>query len=79
VTVKELVIIEAKYYSPKNSFDASSKLQSLIVNNKLDTIVDNSLVGDPELGFYKKLQIKYSYGNEIFEKIYNEHDEINLP
>jgi hypothetical protein len=76
---KELVIIEAKYFTPNNSFDSKYKLQSLIVNNKLDTVADNSLVGDPEINSYKKLQIKYSYGNEIFEKIYNEHDQIHIP
>lgn len=75
----ELAILEAKYYTSSASFDVTSKLQSLIVNNTLDTIANNDLVGDPHPGVVKKLKIKYSVGREVYEKEFGEGELIHLP
>lgn len=78
--ISELNILEAKYFTePTIYFDATSKLQSLIKNNTLDTIANNELVGDPQHGVVKKLKVKYSIGSEIYEKEYNEGELIHLP
>jgi predicted nucleic acid-binding protein len=50
-----LKIIAAEYCTPTSSYDATAKLQSLILFDSLATIANNDLVGDPETGSYKKV------------------------
>ncbi len=75
----ELKIIEAKYFTDQFSSDPTVKLQSLIVDNVLDTTAGNHLCGDPHVGIVKKLRIKYSVGTEVFTKEYNESEHVHLP
>jgi hypothetical protein len=77
--LSELKILEAKYFTSSASLDATSKLQSLVIENTLDTIANNDLVGDPQHGVVKTLRIKYTVGNEVYEKEYGEGDLVHLP
>lgn len=76
---KSLKIIEATYFSKSTKWDATKKLQSMIINNQLNTYAANDLIGDPEPGKDKWLTIRYSFdGNEI-TKEYGQSEPVNLP
>jgi len=76
---KSLKIIEATYYSKSTRWDATKKLQSMILNNQLNTYASNDLIGDPEWGKEKWLTIRYSFEGKEITKEYNQAEPVNLP
>lgn len=74
-----LKIISATYYSNSTRWDATKKLQSMIINNELDTHASNDLVGDPEPGKDKWLNVTYSFDGKEYTKTYNQSESVNLP
>jgi len=75
----ELKIIDAKYYTDSISIDVTTKLQSLVKNNTLETIANNDLIGDPHPGFVKKLTVKYLLGILNYEQTLIEGELLRLP
>ena len=74
-----LKIISATYYSNSTRWDAAKKLRSMIIDNQLDTHASNDLVGDPEPGKDKWLDLTYIFDGKEYTKTYNQGDSVNLP
>ncbi len=78
-----LEIISALYWTPKNSRNVTEILQRKTRENRLVTLADNNLGPDPdfdpEVGADKKLTITYKYNGTIFQREYNEYDQVELP
>ncbi len=74
-----LGILKATYGPAKVSIDITDRLREKIKNNKLNILADNSIQGDPEVGVVKKLKVKYTFGDETFEKEVAEGQRIILP
>ncbi|MEK7719871.1 MAG: hypothetical protein AAB347_09720 [Bacteroidota bacterium] len=69
---KTLKVNNAKYGSPKNSFDMTKELNQLINNNRLEFVLNNEIVGDPDPGVIKTLEISYEINGERQTRTYNE-------
>lgn len=76
-----LLVIEAKYGSSIKNKDITDKLNKLIKDGKLLTIVNNNLTDgdDPHRGIPKTLKIKYRHNGLIIEKEFQENEPIRLP
>lgn len=75
-----LRILKAKYGIQEKNIDITEKLNSLIDDNKLMTVVNNALVDtDPVPGIKKVLNIAYAYRGEEHTKNFNEGENISLP
>lgn len=69
---KPLKIIKATYGTLNKSFDATKELNQLVTNNKLEFVLNNEIVGDPDPGIVKQLNITYSVGDEVKTETYEE-------
>jgi hypothetical protein len=76
-----LHVVEAIYYTQKNSANVTAKMNQLVENNRLMMIVSNDLVdgNDPDYGTRKKLRVKYETNGVEITKEYKERDLLNLP
>lgn len=75
----KLEILEAKYFTAKNSIDVTTILNNKVSNNKLTFVVSNDIFEDPEFGAVKKILIKYLNAGEIKEKEFTEGQTVSLP
>lgn len=73
-----LEIIKAMYGTQK-AFDVTEELTSMIVNNKLETIVSNKIKGDPDPGTQKTLSIDYKYKGIKAIKYFIEGEKAIIP
>jgi len=73
---KTLVIISATYGTPKKTLDATKELNQLVNSNRLEFIANNEIVGDPDHGTVKQLNITYEINGKRQTKIFNEGDKI---
>jgi hypothetical protein len=69
---KNLKVVSAKYGSPKNSFDMTKELNELISNNRLEFVLNNEIVGDPDPGVVKHLELTYDINGDRQTRTYNE-------
>lgn len=76
---RKLQILEARYYTPKNSVDITDDLNSKISGDKLKVNLTNDIAGDPDKGVNKEGKVKYIYNRKEFERNYKEWDLIDLP
>jgi len=75
-TTKSLKIISAIYGTPNNSFDATKELNKLISNNRLEFVLNNEIVGDPDPGIVKKLDISYEVGDSLKSETFEEGSKV---
>ena len=82
---QRITIIQGKYYSPKDPtkfVDVTNELVEMVnTHNQLHFKVGNQLIGGQDFhhGVVKKLDIEYQYRNNIYKKIVDEHEWVNLP
>lgn len=75
-----LEIEKATYGASENRlFDVTDKIRGLIVNNKLQELAGNDIMGDPEENVAKKLTVTYRYKNESFTEVVDEGNTLILP
>jgi hypothetical protein len=74
-----LRIVNALYGTLKKSLDATRELASLVQNNRLEVVANNEIVGDPDIGAPKQLEITYEFGGSKFKRMYNEGDKVIIP
>ena len=76
----ELKIVKASYGANDKFVDLKNELNNLIIDNKLEYTGDyNVLKKDPIFGTPKTLTLEYVYQGRIYDKIYNENDDIKIP
>lgn len=75
----KLEILDAIYYTPKQSKNVTEQARNKVANNRLVMDANNEIAGDPEYGVVKKLKIKYRYSGETLEKEVAEGQTIILP
>lgn len=68
-------IISATY----GGVDVTTKLQSMIIDNKIHIRSDNNICGDPSVGKIKYLKVKAEVNGELVEKEVKEGDLLSLP
>lgn len=71
-----LKVLNAKYGTPKQSYDATQELNQLIKNNRLEFIINNEIVGDPDHGTMKTMTIVYEINGIKQTKTYNEGEKV---
>ena len=76
--MNKLRILYARYFTEKNSVDITKKLNSFIVENKLDTSITNEIEGDPDHGTGKEFEIIYEYKREVRIVRGKEGETINI-
>ncbi len=76
---QELKVIKATYGTLNKSLDATAILNQLINNNRLEFVVNNDLVGDPDFGTVKQLNIIYKIGDLEKTEIHSEGDKVTIP
>lgn len=69
---KTLRVINATYGTVNKSFDATKELNQLVTNNRLEFVLNNEIVGDPDPGIVKQLNITYSVGDDVRTETYEE-------
>lgn len=67
-----LKVIKATYGTGNKSFDATRELNQLVTNNRLEFVLNNEIVGDPDPGIVKQLSITYAIGDAIKTETYEE-------
>lgn len=70
-----LKIIKAVYGTEEKTLDATSVINQLVNNNRLEVIVNNELVGDPDYGKVKSLTITYEINGITQTKYFKEGDK----
>jgi hypothetical protein len=73
---KNLKVISATYATSNKSLDATRELNQLVRNNRLEFIANNEIVGDPDYGTVKKLNITYETNGNIKTKTFNENEKV---
>ena len=73
---KTIAVINAKYGSPKNSFDMTKELNQLISNSRLEFVLNNEIVGDPDPGVVKQLELTYEINRNRQTRTYNEGEKV---
>jgi hypothetical protein len=79
IVTNTLQVISATYGTPEKSTDATSVLNQLINNNTLEFVVNNELVGDPDFGKVKQLNILYKIGDIERSETYIEGVKVIIP
>lgn len=74
-----LTILKASYGKNGKVIDITDKLNSLIKDGRLETILSNDLAGDPAGGMPKIGKIKYRYNGKVYVKEFVEMEAIILP
>jgi Domain of unknown function (DUF3395) len=75
-----LRIVRGTYSSGRNSRDVTSQLQSMVVNNRLNIVVNNQTMGgDPAPGQQKVLQVQYEYNGSRQSRTVSENSRLILP
>jgi hypothetical protein len=74
-----LEIIKAEYWTQKARFDVTEELRKMIKDNKLETIANNNIKGDPDKGARKKLSIEYEFDGIRIKKEFTEFDRVLIP
>ncbi len=77
----QLNIISAAYGSGNRTRDVAGRLQSMIRNGRLSTIVNNATMGtDPAPGAPKSLRVSYSVGRAATQQVVvQEGHQLNIP
>jgi hypothetical protein len=77
----QLNIISATYGSGNRNRDVTGRLQSMIRNGRLSTIVNNTTMGtDPAPGAPKSLRVSYSVGRAATQQVVvQEGRQLNIP
>lgn len=73
---KTLKVIKANYGSPKNRFEMTKELNQLISNNRLEFVLNNEIVGDPDPGVVKQLELTYEINGDRQTRTYNEGTKV---
>jgi uncharacterized protein YutE (UPF0331/DUF86 family) len=73
---KTLKVVSAAYGTSKTSIDATKELNQLVKNNRLEFIANNEIVGDPEHGTVKQLNITFEINGVKQTKTFNEGDKV---
>jgi len=76
ISPKPIKIIKATYGTANKSFDATKELNQLVTNNRLEFVLNNEIVGDPDPGIVKQLNITYSVGDEVRTETYEEGSKV---
>jgi len=74
-----LQIIKATYGKDNTIVDITDQLNSMVEDNKLKTVLSNSIAGDPIFGTPKVGHVKYRFNGKELEKQYVEGEVIELP
>lgn len=75
---KKLKIIKAIYGSADKNIDITEKLNSMIVGDKLEIVVNNDIAGDPHKGIGKELEIDYSVNSNHLHMKVKENDILKI-
>ena len=77
---RNLNIVQASYGSGNRRRDVTSRLQSMVRNNRLSVLVSNSTMGgDPAFNQPKNLQVMYEYQGQRRNRTVSEGDRLALP
>ncbi len=77
---RNLRIVQASYGAGNRRRDVTSRLQSLVRNNRLDVLVNNNTMGgDPALGQPKNLQLTYEYQGQRRNTNMSEGGRLTVP
>lgn len=74
----KLNVIEARYGNPNKYVDATNELRQLVYNNKLDFIVNNEIVGDPDYGVPKHLIIIFKSAGVKQRLVFKEGSKVSI-
>lgn len=77
--VNTLRVISAKYGTEKKYFDMTKELNQLINNDRLEFVLNNEIVGDPEHGTLKQLDITYEINGVQHTDKYIEGAKVIIP
>ena len=73
-----LKIIKAKYGSGDSFVDITSELNSRVIDDKLNIVIDNSIAGDPLPGTLKKALITFSHNGKTDDIEVRESDTLKI-
>lgn len=77
---RNLNIVQASYGAGNRRGDVTGRLQSMVRNNRLSVLVNNSTMGgDPAIGQPKNLQVTYVYLGQRRSKNIGEGGNLTLP
>lgn len=77
---RQFIILKAEYGSGNTFIDITSRLNDLVVDNKLNVTLSNGIPGiDPTPGTVKYCNIQYNHNNKILNKKVTESQLIDLP
>lgn len=77
---RNLRIVQASYGAGNRRRDVTNRLQSMVRNNRLSVLVNNSTMGgDPAVGQMKDLQVSYDYQGRSRNRTAREGNHLNLP
>ncbi len=77
---RNLNIVQASYGAGNRRGDVTGRLQSMVRNNRLSVLVNNSTMGgDPAIGQPKDLQVTYVYLGQRRSKNIGEGGNLTLP
>lgn len=80
IRLREIVIIRARYFTPKNSIDITDRVKGIIkISRDFSFPINNETAGiDPDPGTLKNFEIEYKVGKKTIQKNYTEHDWVRL-
>ncbi len=73
---KTLKVIEAYYGTTKKRLEMTKELNQLISNNRLEFVLNNEIVGDPDLGTVKQLELTFEINGDRQTQIFNEGEKV---
>ena len=75
-----LRIVRGTYSGGRNTRDVTSQLQSMVVNNRLNIVVNNQTMGgDPAPGQQKQLYVQYEYSGDRRNLTVPENGRLRIP
>lgn len=79
ISKRDFKIIKATYGKNEFTIDITKELNDAVLNNSLNIVLSNNIVGDPCSGVRKIGKIKYQHNGEVLERDYIEGEFIILP
>lgn len=76
---QELQILSARYGADDRFIDVRQRLQSRVVDNRLDLKVDNSAMGGDPIGRSKTLQLRYQFDGRAYDVTVRENQQLSIP
>lgn len=75
----ELQILSARYGADNRFIDVRQRLQSRVVDNRLDLKVDNSAMGGDPISRSKSLQLRYQFDGRAYDVKVRENQQLSIP